>query len=240
MIQQLGGDRVSTQQARRDRESDGHFQMGSVIADPQISRRTLVEFVDDLAQLAAVELCALPSLKRLGNGDECPPQLLFIYEAGPCGYWLYRDLTRKALTCVVVAPSLIPRKPGDRVKTDKRDAVTLARLARSGDLTPVYVPDVPDEAIRDLARAREDALRDLNTGRFRLKALLLRNDIRYVGRANWGPEHVRWLARLVLPTPAQQIVFQEYVRTVTERTELLHRLEAELLEQAKPCRLSPA
>src|SRR5437867_3273615 len=78
MIQQLGGDRVSTQQARRDRESDGHFQMGSVIADPQISRRTLVEFVDDLAQLAAAELCALPSLKRLGNGDECPPQLLFV------------------------------------------------------------------------------------------------------------------------------------------------------------------
>src|SRR5437899_8026274 len=125
-------------------------------------------------------------------------------------------------------------QPGDHVKTDKRDAVTLARLARSGDLTPVYVPEVPDEAIRDLARAREDALRDLNTGRFRLKALLLRNDIRYVGRANWGPEHVRWLARLVLPTPAQQIVFQEYVRTVTERTELLHRLDAELLEQAKP------
>src|SRR5438445_5702819 len=78
MIQQLGGDRVSTQQARRDRESDGRFQMGSVIADPQISRWTLVEFVDDLAQLATVELFALPSLKRLGNGEECPPQLLFV------------------------------------------------------------------------------------------------------------------------------------------------------------------
>src|SRR5438552_11269889 len=89
-------------------------------------------------------------------------QLVFIYEAGPCGYWLYRYLTRKGLTCFVVAPSLIPRKPGDRVKTDKRDAVTLARLARSGDLTPVYVPAVSDEAIRDLARAREDALHDLN------------------------------------------------------------------------------
>src|SRR5438093_5219069 len=138
-----------------------------------------------------------------------------------------------------VAPSLIPRKPGYRVKTDKRDAVTLARLARSGDLTAVYVPDVADEAIRDLARAREDALHDLNAARFRLKALLLRNDIRYVGRANWGADHVRWLARLVLPTPAQQIVFQEYVRTITERTELLQRLEAELLEQAKPWRLYP-
>src|SRR3989442_9906449 len=130
-------------------------------------------------------------------------------------------------------------QPGDHVKTDKRDAVTLARLARSGDLTPVYVPAVGDEAIRDLSRAREDALPDLNAARFRLKAFLLRNDLRYSGRANWSAEHVRWLARLVLPTPAQQIVFQEYVRTVSERTELRRRLEAELLEQAKTWRLYP-
>jgi len=165
-------------------------------------------------------------------------QLLFVYEAGPCGYWLYRYLTRKGLTCFIVAPSLIPRRPGDRVKTDKRDAITLARLLRAGDVTPVYVPTIADEAIRDLARAREDALRDLNAARFRLKALLLRNDIRYAGRANWSAEHVRFLARLVLPMPAQQIVFQEYVRTVNERTELLRRLEGELLEQAKTWRFS--
>src|SRR5947209_11299899 len=87
------------------------------------------------------------------------PRLVFVYEAGPCGYWLYRYLTRKGLTCFVVAPSLIPRRPGDRVKTDKRDAVTLARLARSGDLTPVYVPAVPDEALRDLARGHIDGRR---------------------------------------------------------------------------------
>src|SRR5947209_11037871 len=166
-------------------------------------------------------------------------RLVFVYEAGPCGSWLYHSHTKMALPCVVVAPSLIPRKPGDRVKTDKRDALTLARLARSGDLTPVYVPAVPDEAIRDLARAREDALKDLNAARFRLKALLLRNDLRYTGRANWSAEHLRWLARLVFPTPAQQIVFQEYVRTVSERTELLRRLETELLEQAKPWRFYP-
>jgi transposase len=104
------------------------------------------------------------------------PQLVFIYEAGPCGYWLYRYLTRKNLSCFVVAPSLIPRKAGDRVKTDKRDALMLARLARW--TSPVYVPTVPDEAIRDLTRARQDALQDLNAARFRLKALLLRNDIR--------------------------------------------------------------
>jgi transposase len=166
-------------------------------------------------------------------------QLVFFYEAGPCGYWLYRYLTRQGLACFVVAPSLIPRKPGDRVKTDKRDALMLARLARSGDLTPIYVPAVADEAIRDLARAREDALKDLNAARFRLKALPLRNDIRYTGRANWSAEHLRWLARLVFATPAQQIVFQESVRTGTERTALLRRLEAELLGQAKTWRFAP-
>src|SRR6266853_1209983 len=88
--------------------------------------------------------------------------LVFVYEAGPCGYWLYRYLTRQGFSCRVVAPSLIPRKPGDRVKTDRRDAVTLARLLRSGDLSSIYVPTVDDEAIRDLSRAREDAVRGLN------------------------------------------------------------------------------
>jgi transposase len=84
--------------------------------------------------------------------------LIFVYEAGPCGDWLYRYLSKKGYDCWVVAPSLIPQKPGDRVKTDRRDAVQLARLARSGDLTAVYVPTVEDEAIRDLTRAREAAI----------------------------------------------------------------------------------
>jgi transposase len=176
----------------------------------------------------------LRKLQSKGGG-----QLLFVYEAGACGYWLHRYLTGKGLNCLVVAPSLIPRRPGDRVKTDRRDAATLARLARSRDLSPICVPQPLDEAIRDLARAREDTRRDLNAARFRLKALLLRNDIRYAGKADWKPEHVRWLARLVLPLPAQQIVFQEYVRTVTERTELLGRLEAQLREQIVGWRFAP-
>jgi transposase len=117
--------------------------------------------------------------------------LTFAYEAGPCGYWLYRYLTRRGLSCAVVAPSLIPRKAGDRVKTDRRDAVTLARLLRSGDLTSIYLPPVDDEAIRDLSRAREDAVRDLNRSKVRLKAFLLRQDIRYAGRANWNAAHLR-------------------------------------------------
>ena len=161
------------------------------------------------------------------------------YEAGPCGYWLYRYLTRRGLSCIVVAPSLIPRKPGDRVKTDRRDAVTLARLLRSGDLSSIYVPTVDDEAIRDLSRAREDAVRDLKRSKVRLKAFLLRQDIRYEGRANWNAAHLRWLARVVCPTAAQQIVFQEYVHTVTEQTERVQRLEVELHTAVKTWRLHP-
>ena len=151
-----------------------------------------------------------------------------VYEAGPCGYWLYRYLTKKNLKCWVVAPSQIPKKAGDRVKTDRRDAVQLARLLRSGDLSPVYIPSVEDEAIRDGVRAREDVLKDLKAAKGRLKAFLLRQDIRYEGRANWTAAHLRWLANVVCPTPAQQIVFQEYVRAVSEQTERLQRLEAEL------------
>lgn len=113
--------------------------------------------------------------------------LLFIYEAGPCGYWRYRYLSKKGYDCWVVAPSLIPKKPGDRVKTARRDAVQLARLARSGDLTAVYVPKVEDEAIRDLSRAREDTISDGKDAKLRLKAFLLRHDIRYFGPGELGP-----------------------------------------------------
>jgi len=165
--------------------------------------------------------------------------LVFVYEAGPCGYWLYRYLTEKQLTCWVIAPSLIPKRPGDRVKTDRRDAMELARLMRSGDLTPVYVPAVGDEAIRDLSRAREDVIGDLKSAKFRLKALLLRQDIRYEGKAHWGPAHLRWLSEVVCPTPAQQIVFQEYVRTVSDHHERLQRIETELHDQVRAWRLFP-
>src|SRR2546428_110441 len=160
-------------------------------------------------------------------------ELMFVYEAGPCGYWLYRYLTRQGLSCFVVAPSLIPRKAGDRGKTDRRDAVLLARLMRSGDLTAIYVPTVEDEAIRDLMRGRENALRDLKATKYRLKAFLLRQDIRYEGRANWNAAHLRWLSEVVWPTPVQQIVFQEYVRAVTEQHERGQRLETELHEHVK-------
>src|SRR4029450_10193496 len=165
--------------------------------------------------------------------------LIFVYEAGPCGYCPHRYLTKKGYDCWVVAPSLIPKKSGDRVKTNRRDAVQLARLARSGDLTLVSVPNVEDEAIRDLTRAREDTISDLKDAKFRLKAFLLRQDIRYAGRANWGPAHLRALSEAVCPTPTQQIVFQEYVRAVHEHTERLQRLEQELQDHVHAWRLHP-
>jgi transposase len=165
--------------------------------------------------------------------------LVFVYEAGPCGYWLYRYLRKQGYDGWVVAPSLIPKKAGDRVKTDRRDAVQLARLARSGDLTAVDVPTVEDAAMRDLSRAREDTLSDLKDAKFRLNAFLLRHDIRDTGRANWGPAHLRWLSEVICPTPAQQIVFQAYVRAVNEHTERLQRLEQERQDHVQSWRLHP-
>lgn len=166
-------------------------------------------------------------------------RLVFAYEAGPCGYVLYRYLKKKGFECHVVAPTLIPRKSGDRVKTDRKDAVQLARMMRSGDLMPVYVPTVEDEAVRDLSRAREDTMRDLRSARFRLKSFLLRQDIRYKGRASWGPAHLRWLSNVTCPTEAQQIVFQEYIRTVEQHKERLLRIEAELKSAVEKWRLAP-
>lgn len=164
---------------------------------------------------------------------------VFAYEAGPTGYGLYRHLTGKGFDCQVVAPSLIPKRPGDRVKTDRRDAVELARLLRSGDLTRVYVPSVEDEAIRDLCRAR-DAARVLSKGaKLRLKSFLLRLGMSYEGRASWSLAHKRYLARVVCPTPAQQVVFQELLGAVDEQEQRLRRLEEELRDQTQAWRLWP-
>jgi transposase len=165
--------------------------------------------------------------------------LVFVYEAGPWGYWLSRYLTKQGHRCWGVAPSLLPTKAGDRVTTDRRDARQLARLRRSGDLTPLSIPAVEDEAMRALSRAREDAIRALTAAKVRLNALLLRHAIRSPGRATWGPAHLRWLSEVICATPAHQIVFQADGRAVTEHPERLERLEQELQEQTKTWRLCP-
>lgn len=166
-------------------------------------------------------------------------RLIFTYEAGPCGYWIYRLLTKLGHDCFVVAPSLIPKKPGARIKTDKRDAIMLAQLLKTGDVSPIHVPEPEDEAIRDLSRARERSMRDLNDARYQLKAMLLRNHIQYHGTANWSLKHLRWLTELVLPYPAQQMVLQEMIQTVSERMARLKRLDEELLYHVKQWRYYP-
>jgi transposase len=150
--------------------------------------------------------CDLDQLIR--NMPSKATHVICIDEAGPCGSWLYRYLTQKGDDGWVVAPSRMPQKAGDRVTTDRRDAVPRARLARSGDRTAVDVPTVADEAMRDLSRAREDTLSDLHDATFRLTAFWLRHASRDTGRATWRPAHRRWLSAVVCPTPAPPIVCQ--------------------------------
>jgi transposase len=164
---------------------------------------------------------------------------IFVSEAGPCGYGLCRSLTHKGHVCWVVAPSLLPTKPGDRVTTNRCDAITLARLMRSGDLPPVSVPQVEDAAMRDLCRARADTIRALKAAKCQRTAFLLRHAIRSTGRATWRPAHLRWRSEVVCPTPAQQSVFQAYVRAVTDHTERLARLEQARTDQVQTWRLAP-
>lgn len=162
-----------------------------------------------------------------------------VYEAGPCGYVIWRHLSAQGINCEVVAPSSIPKRSGDRIKTDKRDAMMLARLSRSGDLIAVRVPDVVDESIRDLVRAREDAVRECRNGRHRLKALLLRNGIGYAGKTAWTAAHLRWLATVKLAHSAQQIAFQEYLGSITQSTDRIARLEKSMIEALPQWGLRP-
>lgn len=166
-------------------------------------------------------------------------RLRIVYEAGPCGFVLQRRLSALGFECQVVAPSLVPKRSGERIKTDRRDSLKLARAARAGDLTAVRVPDAADEAVRDLTRAREDAVREQRNARHRLKALLLRNDIRYEGRGSWTAAHLRWLSTLKLPHAAQQIAFQEYLHAISESTARIGRLEQALREALSGWSLAP-
>lgn len=166
-------------------------------------------------------------------------QLHVVYEAGPCGYAVYRHLAAKGIDCTVVSPSLIPKRAGDRVKTDRRDAEMLARLHRAGELEAVHVPRAEDEAVRDLTRAREDAKAAQTRARHQLKGFLLRNGIGYAGKTAWTPAHVRWLASVKLPEPVQQLVFQEYVAAVTAAGERVERLDQALRDTVAGWRLYP-
>ena len=152
-------------------------------------------------------------------------KVTFCYEAGPTGYGLYRQITGLGHECIVAAPSLIPRKPGDRVKTNRLDALSLARQLRAGDLTAVWVPDPHHEAVRDLTRARGAAVRDLRVKRQQVSALLLRLGQPYPGKTTWGKTHLTWLAGRKLEHLEQRIAFEEMLLAVRQASERIARLE---------------
>jgi transposase len=152
-------------------------------------------------------------------------RLTFCYEAGPTGYGLYRQIKSLGHECVVVAPSLIPKKPGDRVKTNRRDAVNLAKLLRAGELTAVWVPDRHHEAMRDLTRTREVAVMDLRTKRQQVSAFLLRQGLHYPGKTTWTKAHTSWLASQKLEYGEQRLAFEEMMLATRQAQERLERLE---------------
>lgn len=166
-------------------------------------------------------------------------ELVFCYEAGPCGYGLYRQLTELGWKCMVVAPSLIPRKAGDRVKTDRRDSMMLARLLRAGELTAVWVPDDAQEGLRDLTRAREDMKLLQLKAKQQLSAFLLRYGKIYDGKSKWTQAHFRWLEGIKFTHPTQQIVFQEYVDTVQALTRRVAGMDQQLEVVARESALWP-
>jgi transposase len=153
-------------------------------------------------------------------------RLTFCYEAGPTGYGLYRQIARMGHTCVVVAPSLIPKRPGDRVKTNRRDALSLARQLRAGELTAVWVPDPRHEAMRDLTRARGTAVVDLRSKRQQVSGFLLRLGRHYSGKKTWTKAHMTWLAGQKLEHAEQRIAFEEMLLAVRQAQERVARLEA--------------
>ena len=155
-------------------------------------------------------------------------RLTFCYEAGPTGFGLYRQIKSLGHDCMVVAPSLIPQRPGDRVKTNRRDAVSLAKLLRAGELTAVWVPDERHEAMRDLTRVREAAVADLRSKRQQVVAFLLRHELRYGGKQAWTKAHMGWLAGLKLAHLEQRIAFEEMLLAVRQAGERIERLEQAL------------
>ena len=166
--------------------------------------------------------------------------LTFAYEAGPTGYGLYRQIKNLGHDCIVVAPSLIPHKPGDRVKTNRRDALSLARQLRAGDLTAVWVPDPHHEAVRDLTRARGAAVRDQRAKRQQVSALLLRLGLYYPGKTTWGKAHMAWLAGQKLAHLEQRIALEEMLHAVRQAGDRIARLEQAIHAAVPDWSLAPS
>jgi transposase len=166
-------------------------------------------------------------------------ELRCVYEAGPTGFGLYHYLRKNGIDCIVVAPSMIPKKSGVKIKNDRRDAQELARLHRAGDLTAIYVPEPEDEAMRDLVRGRDDARHAARKAKQRLLSFLLRHGQRYSGKKNWTKAHYNWLADIKMDHPAQQITLQEYIGAIEETNERVTRITNEITSLVKQWRFEP-
>jgi transposase len=178
-------------------------------------------------------------IARLRQAHGRQATLQVCYEAGPCGFGIARRLKQLGVRCEVVAPSLTPKRAGERLKSDRRDARKLARLLRAGELTAI-IPEPTDEAIRDLCRARSDAVDDRRRSRHRLKAFLLRHAYRYHGRSAWTQAHERYLRELVLPHPAMKAILEEYLIAIGAAAERIARTEEAMRDLLEQWRLKPA
>src|SRR5262245_36838251 len=199
-----------------------------------VHKETVVIGIADEGRGEAADVATIPNdtgqlikrLRKLGS----PERLRCCYEAGPTGYGLQRDLEAAGIDCVVVAPSLVPTRSGDRVKTDRRDAAKLARFLRSGDLTQVHVPDAATEAMRDLERARDDAKRAERSARHQLGKFLLRHGRRYPGKTAWTGQHLAWIGKQHFEHQAQQRVLVDYLKSVEDATERVRKLTNDIAE----------
>jgi transposase len=193
----------------------------------------------EVRYLGEIDAAAASVRRMVTRLEKRHARLHFCYEAGPTGYGLYRQLIAMGHQCTVVAPSLIPRRPGDRVKTNRRDAMQLARLLRAGELTAVWVPDEAHEAIRELVRAREAAVDDLRRKRQSISSMMLRYGRSYPGKKTWGARHRQWLQAQRFDHPAQQLVLLEMTHANQHASERLERIDAALLEFLPAWSLAP-
>lgn len=209
-----------------------------------VHKESIVIAVAEAGRRAAREVGRVPGdwrslVKVLERLEEDGSELRLCYEAGPTGFELHRRLTAVGYDCQVVAPSLIPKKPGERVKTDRRDACKLARCLRAGDLTSVYIPDEPTEALRDLERARDAAKGAEKRAKQQLGKFLLRQGRRWHGATNWTQAHLAWIRRQSFEQEAHRRVLGDSIQTVEQASERVARLESDIEELIAQSTLAP-
>ena len=199
------------------------------VADPgRGAGRVVGKIAHDVVKLTKL-------LTRIGS----PEQLHLVYEAGPTGYGLQRSLGARGYVCEVIAPAQMPRRPGDRVKTDGRDCVQLAECSRAGQLRAVWIPDPGDEAIRDVSRAREDAVNSRTQARHQLKGFLLRHGLRFVGKTSWSKAYYAWLGSLSFEAQPAQTAFTEYWLAVQAGDARVQRLTQAVRDSVGGWRFDP-